>query len=98
MPDVCEHNAHMFYIKVRNITVRSEIIEFLKENGIMAVFHYIPLHTAPAGVKYGRFVGEDRYTTTESERLLRLPMYYGLQEEQVEYICESIARFFGGRG
>lgn len=98
VPDVCEHNAHMFYIKVRNITVRSEIIEFLKENGIMAVFHYIPLHTAPAGVKYGRFVGEDRYTTTESERLLRLPMYYGLQEEQVEYICESIARFFGGRG
>lgn len=97
IPDKCEHNAHMFYIKTKDLAVRSDLIQYLKENGIMAVFHYIPLHTAPAGLKYGMFSGEDRYTTRESERLLRLPMYYGLQEEQVEHICECVLKFFGGK-
>ncbi len=97
IPDKCEHNAHMFYIKTKDLAVRSDLIQYLKENGIMAVFHYIPLHTAPAGLKYGMFSGEDRYTTRESERLLRLPMYYGLQEEQVERICECVFKFFGGK-
>lgn len=94
IPDNCEHNAHMFYIKTEDIDVRSELIQYLKENEIMAVFHYIPLHTAPAGLKYGKFSGEDKYTTRESERLLRLPMYYGLSEKNVEYICSEIISFF----
>ena len=75
VPDGCEHNAHMFYIKCKDIQERSELISYLKINGILAVFHYIPLHSAPAGLKYGRFDGEDTYTTKESERLVRLPMY-----------------------
>lgn len=94
IPENCEHNAHIFYVKTRDLTVRSELIQYLKEKGIMAVFHYIPLHTAPAGLKYGHFFGEDKYTTSESERLLRLPMYYGLKEMEVEYICEKIKHFY----
>ena len=70
------------------------MIDHLKANGVMAVFHYIPLHTAPAGQKFGRFHGEDNYTTKESERLLRLPMYYGLTIEQVDSICDVIHKFF----
>ena len=84
----------MFYIKAKDIEERTELISFLKENGIMSVFHYIPLHTAPAGKKFGRFHGEDKYTTRESERLARLPMYYGLKEEQVDTICDTIKRFY----
>lgn len=94
VPEGCVHNAHMFYVKAADIGERTEFIAFLKENGIMSVFHYIPLHTAPAGLKFGRFHGEDRYTTRESERLARLPMYYGLQEEQVDYICDKIRQFY----
>lgn len=94
VPEGCVHNAHMFYIKAKDIAERTELIAFLKENGVLSVFHYIPLHTAPAGIKYGRFHGEDKYTTAESERLARLPMYYGLTPEQVDYICEVIKRFF----
>ena len=67
----------------------------MKEKGILAVFHYIPLHSAPAGLKFGRFFGEDVYTTKESERLARLPMYYGLEAEQVDYICEQVKAFYG---
>ena len=78
VPEGCVHNAHMFYIKTADIEERSTLITFLKENGIWAVFHYIPLHTAPAGMRFGRFHGEDEYTTKESERLLRLPMFYAL--------------------
>lgn len=96
VPEHCEHNAHMFYIKTADIEERSRLIQFLKENEILAVFHYIPLHTAPAGLKFGRFHGEDKYTTKESERLLRLPMYYGLRPEQVDYICEKIKGFYAG--
>lgn len=95
VPAECEHNGHMFYIKVKDIAERSRLIGYLKERGVHAVFHYIPLHTAPAGKRYGEFRGEDRYTTKESERLLRLPMYYGLAEREVEYICECVKGFYG---
>jgi dTDP-4-amino-4,6-dideoxygalactose transaminase len=94
VPDECEHNAHMFYIKTKNLEERTRLIGYLKENGVYAVFHYIPLHNSPAGQKYGRFSGEDRYTTKESERLLRLPMYYGLTEDDVAYICEKVKEFY----
>lgn len=94
VPAHCKHNAHMFYIKAKDITVRTALIEHLKENGIASAFHYIPLHSAPAGLKYGRFHGEDKYTTKESERLLRLPMYYGLTADDVLYITECIKNFY----
>lgn len=94
IPDHCVHNAHMFYIKTKNLEERTQLIEHLKQNDILAVFHYIPLHNAPAGQKFGRFSGEDRYTTKESERILRLPLYYGLQEDQVEYICDKVKEFY----
>lgn len=97
IPENCEHNAHMFYIKTAEIEERGRLIQFLKENEILAVFHYIPLHTAPAGLKFGRFHGEDKYTTKESERLLRLPMYYGLTLEQVDYICGKVKEFYKDR-
>ena len=94
VPEHCTHNAHMFYIKVKDLDERTHLIDFLKEQGILAVFHYIPLHTAPAGRKFGVFCGEDRYTTKESERLVRLPMYYGLEEEKVVYIANKIKDFY----
>ena len=94
VPEGCVHNAHMFYIKAAEIEERTALKAYLAEKGILAVFHYIPLHTAPAGKKFGRFHGEDRYTTKESERLLRLPMYYGLKEEEVEYICDAVKAFY----
>ena len=94
VPEGCVHNAHMFYIKTADIEERSRLIAYLKENGIMAVFHYIPLHTAPAGLRFGRFHGEDRYTTKESERLLRLPMYYRLTLSDVNYICDKVKDFY----
>ncbi len=94
VPEGCVHNGHMFYIKVKDIDQRSLLIRYLDQQGVNAVFHYIPLHTAPAGKKFGRFHGEDRYTTAESERLLRLPMYYGLLEEQVSYVAEMLYHFY----
>lgn len=94
IPEHCTHNAHMFYIKAKDLKERSELIRFLKENDIQSVFHYIPLHTAPAGLRFGRFHGEDVYTTKESERLARLPMFYGLKEEQVRYIADKIKEFY----
>ena len=97
IPDGCTHNAHMFFIKCKNIEERTALIRYLKDNGIMAVFHYIPLHSAPAGQKYGRFHGEDRFTTKESERLLRLPMYYGLSEKDADWVIRCIKAFYGGR-
>ncbi len=96
VPKDCEHNAHMFYIKAADLEERSRLIAFLKAAGIQAVFHYIPLHTAPAGQKFGRFHGEDRYTTKESERLLRLPLYYGLKGEDVHYIAAKVREFYEG--
>lgn len=95
IPEGCQHNAHMFYIKTKNIEERSRLIKFLKENGIGAVFHYIPLHSAPAGKEFGRFHGEDKFTTKESERLLRLPMYYGLKESDVEIVVSKVKEFYG---
>lgn len=94
IPDGCVHNAHMFYLKAKDLEERTAFISFMKSNGVLAVFHYIPLHTAPAGLKFGRFHGEDRYTTSESERLVRLPMYYGLKEEQADYICDKVREFY----
>lgn len=94
VPAYCKHNAHMFYIKAKNIEERSGLISFLKEKGVGSVFHYIPLHSSPAGMKFGRFNGEDVYTTKESERLLRLPMWYGLTLENVDYVCECIKEFY----
>ena len=94
IPEGCVHNAHMFYIKAKDIEERTDLIAFLKENGIHSVFHYIPLHSAPAGIKFGRFHGEDKYTTSESERLTRLPMFYGLTLEQVDYICDMVLKFY----
>ena len=94
VPEGCVHNAHMFYIKAANLEVRTALIDYLKERGVHSVFHYIPLHSAPAGMKFGRFHGEDKYTTRESERLLRLPMFYKLTLEQVDYICEQVKNFY----
>lgn len=94
VPADCVHNAHMYYIKLRSLEERSRLIAFLAEHDICAVFHYIPLHSATAGLKYGRFVGEDRYTTALSERLLRLPMFYELTEADCARVIETISAFF----
>ncbi len=94
IPEGCVHNAHMFYIKAKDCEERTALIRFLKENGILSVFHYIPLHTAPAGQRFGRFHGADEYTTKESERLTRLPMFYGLTAEQVDYISDKVKEFY----
>ena len=93
IPKECTHNAHMFYIKTKNLDERTRLIEFLKKNEVNAVFHYIPLHTAPAGKKYGEFRGEDKYTTKESERLVRLPLYYGLGKD-VEVVIDAVNKFY----
>lgn len=95
VPKECSHNAHMFYIKAKDLKERTQLIEYLKQNEIGAVFHYIPLHSAPAGKRYGEFRGTDIYTTKESERLLRLPMFYGLTESETDYIIEKIYAFYG---
>lgn len=94
IPDYCQHNAHMFYIKCKDLKERTSLIQHLRESDILAVFHYVPLHSAPAGIRYARFHGEDRYTTSESERLVRLPMYYKLTSEEVSYICEKVREFY----
>lgn len=94
IPEGCVHNAHMFYIKAKDLEERTKLIAYMKENGIGCVFHYIPLHSAPAGRKFGRFSGEDKYTTKESERLMRLPMYYGLKSDDVSYVIETIKKFY----
>ena len=94
VPENCCHNAHMFYIKTRNLEQRTRLMQYLKNNGIGAVFHYVPLHTSRAGKKYGEFIGEDVYTTKESDRLLRLPMFYDLRDYEVVYITEKIKEFY----
>lgn len=94
IPEGCTHNGHMFYIKAKDLDERSELLRYLKKNEILAVFHYIPLHSSPAGKKYGRFHGEDCYTTKESERLVRLPMYYGLKENDIDFITDAIKKFY----
>lgn len=94
IPAECTNNAHMYYIKVKDLAERSKMLAYMKENGIGAVFHYIPLHSSPAGQKFGRFHGEDKYTTKESERIIRLPMYYGLKRNEIEFVIEKIYNFF----
>ena len=94
IPSACEHNAHMFYIKAKNLEERTRLIEHLKKNEILSVFHYIPLHSSPAGIKYGRFHGEDVYTTKESERLVRLPLYFGLTEADCNKVIKDINDFY----
>ena len=96
IPDYCTHNAHMYYIKVRDLEQRGDFINFMKSKDVLTVFHYVPLHSAPAGLKYGRFHGEDNFTTRESDRLVRLPMYYALTEDDVNYICECVHEYFEG--
>lgn len=95
IPDGCVHNAHMYYIKCKDLAERTALISFLKERDILAVFHYVPLHSAPAGERFGRFDGEDRYTTAESDRLLRLPMYYGLTAEDRGRVIAAVKEFYG---
>ena len=97
IPEGCVHNAHMFYIKAKDLEERSALIAWLKARGITAVFHYIPLHSAPAGRQFGRFHGEDVYTTKESERLVRLPMYYGLTAEDIHTVCDAVEAFYAAR-
>ncbi|MCD8068676.1 MAG: dTDP-4-amino-4,6-dideoxygalactose transaminase [Lachnospiraceae bacterium] len=97
IPEGCVHNAHMFYIKAKDLEERTALISYMKEREILCVFHYIPLHSSPAGQQFGRFHGEDVYTTKESERLMRLPMYYSLREEQVDYIIDQILKFYAAR-
>lgn len=94
IPEGCEHNAHMFYIKAKDLEERTKLIKFMKDNEISLAFHYIPLHSAPAGLKFGRFHGDDVYTTKESDRLVRLPMYYGLSTEEIQYVVKYIKKFY----
>ena len=96
IPEGCVHNAHMFYLKAKDLEERTALIDYFKKNDILAVFHYIPLHSAPAGVKFGRFHGEDVYTTAESDRLLRLPMYYGLKKNELNKIIDTVIKFYKG--
>ncbi len=94
IPAGCVHNAHMFYLKTRDLEERTALIRYLKERDIIAVFHYIPLHSAPAGQRYGHFHGEDRCTTRESERLVRLPLYYGMAEQDSCAVSSAIQEFY----
>ena len=94
IPEECEHNAHMFYLKTKDIGERTKLIDYLKERNVQAVFHYVPLHSAKAGKDFGRFHGDDVYTTRESERLVRLPMYYGLGVDDAARIAEMIREFY----
>lgn len=91
IPKECVHNSHMFYLKVKDLDKRQSMIKYLKEREVGAVFHYVPLHSSQGGKRYGRFVGEDRYTTKESNRLIRLPMWYGLSLEELEKITDTFA-------
>lgn len=94
IPEECVHNAHMFYIKCKDLETRQEYIKYMKDNDILCVFHYVPLHSAPAGLKFGRFVGEDEHTTPDSDRLVRLPMYYNMAKEDLEKVINKTIEFF----
>ena len=85
----------MFYLKVEDLQTRTALLKHLVYNGILAVFHYVPLHSSPAGLRYGRFSGEDKFTTSESNRLLRLPMFFGLKTEEIDFVCSKVNEFFG---
>ncbi len=94
VPEACVHNAHMFYIKVDNLKDRTRLIGHLASHGVQAVFHYVPLHSAPAGMKFGTFAGEDIYTTAESEKLIRLPLYYGIKKEEIQSVIDAIVDYY----
>ena len=94
IPQKCIHNAHMFYLKVKDLKIRTKLIEHLRQDNISSVFHYVPLHSAKAGKKFGRFNGKDEFTTSESERIIRLPMFFGLDSVSIKKICKSIEHFF----
>lgn len=94
IPDECVHNAHMYYVKLKDLDERTDFLSYMRENDIYSVFHYIPLHSAPAGIKFGEFRGTDQYTTLESERLARLPMYYGVSEEELSYVIKKVIDYF----
>ena len=93
IPEGCVHNAHMFYVKLRDLEERTDFITFMKDKGVSCSFHYVPLHSAPAGLKFGRFHGEDTFTTKESDRLVRLPMYYGLSEADSDQVISAVRSF-----
>ena len=94
IPEGCVHNAHMYYIKCKDLETRQRFIAHMKENDILCTFHYVPLHSAPAGEKFGRFDGKDEYTTKESDRLVRLPMYYNIEEKDLSKVIEKTREFF----
>lgn len=94
IPEHSDQNGHIFYIKIKNLDERTALLTYLKSFGCYAVFHYVPLHSAPAGHKFSRFHGDDRYTTVESERLIRLPMFYGLKSQEIDYVVGTIREFF----
>ena len=94
IPANLEHNAHMFYIKVKDLSVRTALLQYLQQNGVYAVFHYVPLHSSEAGIRFGRFHGQEKMTTKESERLIRLPLYFGMTQEEIEKVIEHVSRFF----
>ncbi|HDM8221345.1 TPA: dTDP-4-amino-4,6-dideoxygalactose transaminase [Vibrio campbellii] len=94
MPEGCQHNAHMFYIKVADIEERTDLINFLKKKEIISVFHYVPLHSAPAGERFSRFSGKDNFTTQESEKIIRLPLWYGMEEHKVDAVAGAIESYF----
>lgn len=95
IPQNCVHNAHMFYIKTKDLNTRQQYINFMKKNDILCVFHYVPLHSAPAGLKFGRFEGIDKNTTSCSDRLVRLPMYYNLSKTDQDKVIKKTQDFFG---
>ena len=94
IPEGCVHNAHMFYIKCKDLETRQAYIKYMKDNDVLCTFHYVPLHSAPAGLKFGRFHGIDKYTTAESDRLVRLPMYYNITKDDLAQVIEKTLDFF----
>lgn len=96
IPAECEHNAHMFYIKLKDLAERTAFISYMRSENIQCTFHYIPLHSAPAGKKFGYFSGEDKYTTSESDCLVRLPLYYNIEYSDIEKVKDSVFKFFDG--
>ena len=94
VPEGCVHNAHMFYIKCKDLNTRQAYIKYMRNNDIQCVFHYVPLHSAPAGLKFGRFAGEDEHTTSDSDRLVRLPMYYNIDKEDIKRVIDKTIEFF----
>ena len=94
IPNECIHNGHIFYIKVQNQAIRSKLLEYLREKNIFATFHYLPLHTSPISAKFSRFVGNDNFTTIESNKLIRLPIYYHMKTSELNKVCQELINFY----